>query len=214
MLDFASGSVRQLDGNGVQTIKMINPFRQMQGLRPLTMAQRLASVGGNFEVMSSIVDSGATIPTMHPEDAKDYELMESEASRAGVEYEVANGENIANLGEKKFAVLTTEGTLRGYQTQCAEACKGKPLHAVRALLASSHAVCFGLGENGQDHLIINKTSGEINRMRDDGINYLQDLLIIPPDRIEEIQQQLWTMHQDSSANDIPPLVRDFAGQGH
>ena len=51
-------------------------------------------------------------------------------------------------------------------------------------------------------------------MRDDGINYLQDLMIIPHDRIEEVQQALWTMHQDSSANEIPPLARDFGGQGH
>ncbi len=151
---------------------------------------------------------------MHPDDAKDYELLESQASRDGIEYEVANGDSIPNLGEKKFAVLTAEGTLRGYQTQCADVVKGKPLQAVRALLSSNHAVCFGLGEDGQDHLIINKTSGEVNRMRDDGINYLQDLMIIPHDRIEEVQQALWTMHQDSSASEIPPLAQDFGGQGH
>lgn len=81
-------------------------------------------------MLSSVVDSGATVPVMHPEDAADYELLESQASRAGVEYEVANLETIPNLGEKKFAILTAEGTLRGYQTQCAETAKGKPLQAV------------------------------------------------------------------------------------
>ena len=165
-------------------------------------------MGGNFEILSSIVDSGATIPTMHPEDAKAYELLESEASRNGVEYEVANMETIPNLGEKKFAVLTSEGTLRGYQTQCADVAKGKPLQAVRALLASKHAVCFGLGDEGEDHLIINKVSGEINRMRDDGINYLQDMLVIPPDQILAVQQRLWSMESGEDASD-----QSFGWQG-
>ncbi len=31
-------------------------------------------------------------------------------------------------------------------------------------------------------------------MRDDGINYLQDLLIVPPDKTEEVQAKLYAMH--------------------
>ena len=145
---------------------------------------------------------------MHPGDAKAYELQESEASRRGVEYGVANMETIPNLGEKKFAVLTKEGTLRGYQTQCAEVVPGKPLQAVRALLGSRHAVCFGLGEADDQHVIINKVSGEINFMRDDGINYIQDLLIVPPDKIEEVQKQLMAMSGHDAADG-----QDFRWQG-
>ncbi len=155
-----------------------------------------------------MVDSGATVPVMHPDDAADYELLESQASRDGVEYEVANLDTIPNLGEKKFAILTAEGTLRGYQMQCAETAKGKPLQAVRALVGSRHAVCFGLGENDDEHLIINKISGEVNRMRDDGINYLQDMLVVPQNRIEQVQQHLWSLQQ--RANDPG---QDFAWQG-
>ena len=86
-----------------------------------------------------------------------------------------------------MAVITAEGTLRGYSSQCADVCG--PLQAVRALLASKHAVCFGLGD-GDDHLIINKESGEINRMRDDGVNFLQDFLIVPPDKIAEVMAEI------------------------
>ena len=57
---------------------------------PLTEQRDVIAMGGQFEVLSSIVDSGATIPVMHPEDAKAYELQESDASRRGVEYKVAN----------------------------------------------------------------------------------------------------------------------------
>ena len=99
-------------------------------------------------------------------------------------------------------MLTAEGTLRGYQTQCANVCPGKPLQAVRALLASKRAVCFGLGD-GTDHLIINNTTGEVNRMRDDGINYLQDLLVIPPDKLDEVAAVLRE----------GPCSQDFGWQG-
>ena len=64
---------------------------------------------------------------------------------------------------------------------------------------SNHAVCFGLGD-GSDHLIINKVTGEINRMRDDGINYLQDLLIIPPDQVDKVAGELMMMMQQGAEN--------------
>ena len=84
--------------------------------------------------------------------------------------------------------MTEEGTLRGYSTQCADVTKA--LQSVRALVSSKHAVCFGLGPEGEDHLIINRVSGEINRMVDDGINYLQKLLIIPPDQLNALMQAM------------------------
>ena len=137
---------------------------------------------GKYEILSSVVDSGATIPVINPVTGEAYEMKESAASKAGVEYEVADGGTLANLGEKLMAVLTAEGTVRGYKTQCANV--SKSLQAVRALLSSRHAVCFGLGPEGEDHLIINRDSGEINRMRDDGSNYYQDMVIIPPDEVD------------------------------
>ena len=91
-----------------------------------------------FEILSAVMDSGATIPVINPGTGKAYEMTESAASRAGVEYEVANGDTLPNLGEKKMAVLTAEGTLRGYQTQCADV--SKSLQAIRALSAT-----FALG---------------------------------------------------------------------
>ena len=190
-------------------LNVLNPVQTREGLKAVAPTKTVSSMGGKFEVLTSVVDSGATVPTMHPDDAAAYELLESQASRDGVEYEVANLETIPNLGEKKFAVLTSEGTIRGYQTQCAEIGKGKPLQAVRALVGSKHAVCFGLGENDDEHLIINKISGEVNKMRDDGINYLQDLLVVPPDQIENVQQQLYLLHQAQQN----PNESDFGWQG-
>ena len=156
-----------------------------------------------WETLMAIVDSGATIPVLHPNTGKAYPVQESAASRAGVEYECANHETVPNLGEKKMAVMTEEGTLRGYSSQCADV--SKSLQSVRAMNTSGHAVCFGLGPNGEDHLIINRMSGEINRMVDDGINYLQRLLVIPPDQIEAVQTVMMMQagqYDDGQATDF------------
>ena len=187
--------------------RIFNEVCRQGSLRPLAPAKTLDTKNGKFEVLSAIVDSGATIPVMSPETGEAYDLQESEASKLGVEYEVASGDTLPNLGEKKMAVMTAEGTLRGYTSQCADV--SKPLQAVRALLESKHAVCFGLGD-GDDHLVINKVSGEINRLRDDGINYLQDLLIVPPDKIEQVVKELNALREN---HEHPEPASDFGRQG-
>ena len=141
-----------------------------------------------WEKMRAVVDSGATVPVLHPTTGMEYDVEESEGSRNGVEYECANKDMLANLGQKRMAVMTSEGTLRGYSSECAEV--SKPLQSVRACVHTKHAVCFGLGPEGNDHLIINRQSGEVNRLVDDGINYLQELYIIPPNQVAAVQAEM------------------------
>ena len=92
--------------------------------------------------MAVIIDSGASVFVFNPRVAAAHPLQESEASKNCDEHEVANGDCIPFLGEKKIAVLTTEGTPRGYGSQCAEVLDSKPLQSGRAFNASGHAVCF------------------------------------------------------------------------
>ena len=154
-------------------------------LAPLQHRENTKAPNG-WEVISAIVDSGASITAVHPEDGKAYKMQESEASRRGISYATAGQEDLPNLGEKLMAVLTTEGTLRGFKSQCAEV--SEPLESVRQLLGAKHCVLFGLGEDEEEHLIINKITGEVNRMRDDGINYFHDLLVVPPDEVDRVQE--------------------------
>ena len=154
-----------------------------------------------WEVIKAIVDSGASVPVIHPATGRGYDLLESAASKAGVEYETAGGHSLANLGRKRLAVLTQEGTVRGYQSECAEVTK--PLQSVRSLLRNRHAVMFGLGENGDEHLIVNRDTGEINWLEDDGVNYIQSLLVIPPDKIDQVQSKMAEMRAS----------QPFGGQG-
>ena len=207
-LNFAKTSVESIltgkdDENKIKMggINMFNKVMRTGNLMPFTQKQEVSTKLGKFEVMSCIVDSGATVPVMDPATGAAYEMTESAASKEGVLYELANNDTLPNLGEKKMAVLTAEGTLRGYGSQCADVAKA--LQSVRALVSSKHAVCYGLGD-GTDHVIINKETGEVNRMRDDGINYLQDLLIIPPDKVEEVAAELNAMRQ---ANNGQPFGR-------
>ncbi len=143
---------------------------------------------GKWEVMSAIVDSGATITAVPPKVGRGYKVQESEATRRGVEYATAGAgsDTLPNLGEKFMAVLTKEGTVRGFGAQCADV--AEPLESVRQLLGNKHCVLFGLGPNESEHLIINKVTGEVTAMRDDGINYLHDMIIIPPDEVEQVQR--------------------------
>ena len=155
--------------------------------------------------MEAVVGSGATIPVLRPRTGQVYPVQESQGSRGGVEYEVANNDTVANLGEKFMAVLTEEGTLRGYGSQCAAV--SKDLSSVRNMVGSRHAVCFGLGPNDDQHLIINKVSGEVDRMRDDGINYLQRLKIIPPNQINAVMSKL------AEINNGGPVDQGFGRPG-
>lgn len=172
-----------------QALKVLRQVTPSSKLCPLLEQMAAATQkSGKWETISAVVDSGATITAIHPKVGKGYKALESEASKLGVEYEIANGDTIPNLGKKMLAVMTREGTLRGYEAQLAEV--SSPLESVRQLLASKHCVLFGLGENEDEHLIINKVSGEVNRLRDDGTNYLHDMLVVPPEEVDQVHAAL------------------------
>ncbi len=190
-----------------QVVDALGEGAKMGNLCPVS--GRLAALLGGiidpskWEELRAIVDSGATVPVLHPKTGRAYPVQESAASRAGVGYEVADGGTLANLGEKLLAVLTQEGTLRGYTSQCADV--SKSLQSVRALGKSGHAVCFSLGPDGNDHIIVNRHSGEVNRMDDDGINYIQKLRVIPPDQIAALQELIRNPDQLAALQEI---IRD------
>jgi hypothetical protein len=58
-----------------------------------------AEFNGRWERIKSVMDSGATITVIPPSVGKLYEVIESAASKAGVQYQVANGNELPNLGE-------------------------------------------------------------------------------------------------------------------
>ena len=124
------------------------------------------------------MDSGATITVIHPSVGKLYEVTESAASKAGVQYQLANGDELLNLGKKFLPLVTKESTTREMMAQVADVTM--PLHSPRALHASGHMVVL----DGENSFVLNKITGEVNCMEDDGVNYLMDMLIIPPEELQ------------------------------
>ena len=74
-------------------------------------------------------------------------------------------------------IMTSEGTTRGLRAHVADV--SKPLRALRSLIRTGHAVIFGGGENGDEHYVVNRITGEINEVKDDGVNYLMGMYVIP-----------------------------------
>ena len=145
--------------------------KRTQSLKPLTKS-------GDWEMIEAILDSGATATVFPPHVGRGYDVQPSDASKAGVRYEVANGDEIPNLGEKVIPVMTVEGSYRGVRAQIADV--SKALQSVRSLVRTGHMVIFGDGEPGNEqHYVLNKMTGETNMVIDDGINYLMRLFVVP-----------------------------------
>ena len=175
------------------------------------MAQKfeLQTKLGRFEVLSATVGSGPTVPVMNPTTGRSYEVLPGSAN--GTEYVIGSGDTLEDVGEKRMAVLTAEGTLCGYGSRCAEVTEA--LQSVRALVGSGHAVCFCFGD-GSEHVIVNEATGETNRMRDDVVNYFQDLLIVLPEDIERVAAELAAAaaSQDWSSGDAAEARFGYQGQ--
>ena len=156
-----------------QAKQYMSPFiekRPAQSLRPLGLSDE-------WEYVEAILDSGATVTVIPPHIGRGYDITPGEASRLGVMYEVANGEEIPNLGEKLLPVMTLEGGRRGMRAQVADV--SKPLQAVRSLVRTGHVIVFGDGENGDQNYVVNKATGEVMSVMDDGVNYLMGMYVIP-----------------------------------
>ena len=66
--------------------------------------------------------------------------VEGEASRKGVEYEVADGHRIPNEGEKRFQAVTAEGAQRGMVLQVADV--NQALLSVSKAMKAGNRVVF------------------------------------------------------------------------
>ena len=115
-------------------------FRVLTEKRPHSLMPLAGSNDGGWEHFEAILDSGAIVSVIPPHVGEDYEVVPGAASKAGVRYEVANGEEIPNLGEKLLPVVTNEGSWRGMVAQVADVTKA--LQSVRALVRAGHVGGF------------------------------------------------------------------------
>jgi hypothetical protein len=127
-----------------------------------------------WKKLSMAVDSGACENVIDAsEEVPDYKIKESKASKMGVKYASATGEEIPNLGEVLLPMMTMEGTKRSMRMQAAEV--SKPLASVKRICEAGHTVVFD--ETGS--FMYNKHTGEVNYFREESGNYMLDVWIPP-----------------------------------
>ena len=94
------------------------------------------------------------------------ETRESWGSKKGVEYEVANGETIPNLGEKKFHGVTESGITRNLTAQVCEV--NKALLSVKKIISAGNRVTF----DDAGSFIEDKITGEKIWLKEEGGMFL------------------------------------------
>ena len=114
-------------------------------------------VDGGWEEVELAVDSGASETVISEDMVVSADIRDSPASKRGVEYEVANGVRIPNLGEKKFIGVSDEGISRRLTAQVCDVNKG--LLSVSKVTKAGSRVIF----DSDGSYIEDKTNGE--RMR-------------------------------------------------
>jgi len=144
-----------------------------------------------WEPCDVVMDSGAFV-SVGPRSLgvkAGYAVEEFPGSKAGACYTSASGGELPNLGQRFMAVLTEEGTVRGMEQQVCDVTR--PLEAIRANIKAGHAILFDDDGSGQGtgSYMVNKTTGEINMIRDDGANYLMRRWIILANEVSAILQK-------------------------
>ena len=139
--------------------------------------QTLMPVASGWEKLQMIFDSGASVSVVPPSVGGEYDIVCGRAAMAGVKYEIADGSQIPNLGEKLLPIVTRENTWRGLKVEVADIAQA--LQSVRSLVRTGHKVVFGDGPDGMAHYIEHQVTGEVNWVQDDGLNYLMTYAIAP-----------------------------------
>ena len=114
------------------------------------------------------MDSGAGEIVIAEDDPPEVETQESWGSKHGQSYEVANGDEIDNEGEKRFIahMVTVEGLDSGGKGITAQVCKvHRPLMSVKKICKNGQRVVF----DDEGSYVENKETGErIKVVEEDG----------------------------------------------
>ena len=98
------------------------------------------SLTSEWEELDMAVDSGAAETVIGDEMLASVQLQEGEACRRGVQYEVASGTLIPNLGEKRFVAVGEQGEMRKMTAQVCEV--NKALLSVSKVVNAGNRVVF------------------------------------------------------------------------
>ena len=133
-------------------------------------------VNGEWEEIEMAVDSGASETVVNEDMIGTVEVVEGEASKRGVKYEVATGVQIPNLGEKRFEAESEEGVRRSITAQVCDV--NKALLSVHRVKKAGNRVVFEDDEQGNDASYIEcRETGEKMWMRENKGMYMLKLWV-------------------------------------
>jgi hypothetical protein len=136
-------------------------------LAPVRSDQNTKIVGGRtYKRISGLVDSGAVDSVTNDKTAPWIPIQQTEASRSGMKYTVADGRTVPNRGQQKFCGTTEDGLPIDMGIQITDVCK--TLFSVRKIKEAGNIVIFGAEEGD---MIINKRSGSRTKIEDNGKDY-------------------------------------------
>ena len=97
----------------------------------------------DWEEIEMAVDSGATETVVGEDVLTSVQTTQGEAAKRGVQYEVASGERLPNLGEKRFVAYGEHGQQRMMKAQVCDV--NKPLLSVHKMVSAGNRVVFAKG---------------------------------------------------------------------
>ena len=151
------------------------------GLWEVNARQLSALAEPEWECLRITVDSGASDTVVPPSFARNCPLLHS--PKVGIEYEVANGESVFNLGEKRCTMRTSKDATTNFLMSFQVVEVHKPLLAVSKLIEAGHQVLFNK-EN--PHILL--STGEKMPMMLVGGTYEVELWIRNPSFIGQSQR--------------------------
>jgi len=132
------------DSDGFQRVASKKEKKEARKVSSLgiRMPEGLKSVeeAPEWEVLEMAVDSGASESVVSDEMLTRVTTVEGEAMKKGVQYEVADGTLIPNLGEKKFIAVSDNGVARQMRAQVCEV--NKALLSVHRVVQAGNRVVF------------------------------------------------------------------------
>ena len=109
--------------------------------RPINEVQGCGKVfDEGWQKITMAVDSGAAATLISHTLVMGHPIMETEASKSGVNYASATGQPIPNLGEQRLPLCTSEGSVRSMIFQAAPV--SRALGSVKRMNETGHVVAF------------------------------------------------------------------------
>ena len=129
-----------------------------------------------WKAISILIDSGASDSVAPPGMFPDIKVLETNASKAGMQYTAAGGHKIANLGMQRPYIHMLDGTKYTMAFQVAGV--GKALGAVSRIVGAGNRVIFD-DPTTVGSYIENKTTGKQTPLRQHNGVYYLDVWVKP-----------------------------------